>query len=229
MRVAAFVISSPFPGVSVTAGLPAVDDVHAVDSVDPGVANLAPDLGAEHADLVGGPAQHPGQKPQRPILQAGFDVRPRPVAEVFQRRISRPRADGPFEAVLDHVLESGVGYVLAHGLEDLQLAVEDLVALQSHFVPDGDASVMGDAVVVAGELGRVFGLFEVAAWFETAHALRVQGGPVCDAAVKTPNVDQVELVVSKSPFGLDVVNLEADVRWYPRGLDGGQVGASYQR
>lgn len=187
--------------------------------MDAGIAELAPDVGAEQPHLVGSPAQHAGEESQSPVLEAGLDMCARPLAEVLEIRIPRPGTNGPLEAMLRHVGESSVRHVLAHRLEDLQFALKAFVALGSDAVPRGDAPIRRETVVVARELRRVLGLLDPAAGFQSAHALCVQRGPVLDGAVETADVNKVEEAFLKRPLRFHVVDLEPRIRGYPGRLD----------
>lgn len=122
--------------------------------------------------------------------------------------------------MLDHIFKPCIDHVLAHGVEHLEFSVEDPVALWPHGVPDRDATVGRNGVVVAGELCGIFGLFEISPGFERSHTLPVQGGPVDDRPVKATDMDEIEVVFFERPLGFHIVNLERDVGWRPVVLGG---------
>lgn len=84
-----------------------------------------------------------------------------------------------------------------------------------------------DGIVVCAPADAVFDLFEISSGFEVGVDAGVEFGPRGDGAVEAPDVDEVELSFGKSPRLGAVVDLEAEVRRDPVGLDGGDVCCDY--
>lgn len=85
----------------------------------------------------------------------------------------------------------------------------------------------GDGIVVCAPADAVFDLFEISSRFEVCVDAGVEFGPGGDGAVEAADVDEVELSFGKSPGFGAVVDLEAEVRRDPVGLDGGDVCCDY--
>ena len=89
----------------------------------------------------------------------------------------------------------------------------------------GHGGVGGEGVVVAADDDLGLGGLDPAAGLGDEVGLAEELGPVLDGAEEVADVDKVEQVVVPGPFSGAVVDLEAQVRGHPGGLDRREVGA----